>query len=274
MLSINSNVGSLFGARDLNRVTAELNSLSNQILTGKRVITARDDPAGVGVLSTLKAQTSSYGAVIKNLSAGMSLLDTASTSLEIQQDILKEMKSLATQAASDLLSADQRAALQNTFVQLQAQLDEAVNRANLFGQNLTGATSADVTLQSGINAGQTTTLTAVRSDGATLGIDAGTIDLNNSANAAAAMNAIDTAVGTIASNQAIIGAQQNGLKLALENAKSIKLNIESSISKIEDLDIAEATARLNMLQVKQQLGISLLGLINGLPQAALGLLRG
>ena len=273
MLSVNSNPLASQVARDVNRISQQLQETSLRLSTGKRILTAKDDPAGIGVLSNLKSQYASYGAVEKNLSAGQSLLDTATASLDNQQVILNKMKDVATQAASDLLTADQRDALQSTFTELQGQLDDTVNKATIFGQNLTGASAANVNIQSGINAGDTTTINAVQSDGATLGVDSGTIDLTDSTNASAAMTAIDAAAATVATNQATLGAQAAGLDAIGETTKSVKGNLEKSMSRIEDVDVAEESAKLQLLQAKQQISTSMLGLINQLPSYALQLLR-
>jgi flagellin len=273
MLSINSNPLASQVARDVNNISARMQETALRLSTGKRIITAKDDPAGIGILSNLKSQYASYGAVEKNLSAGQSLLDTAASSLSNQQIILNKMKDVATQGASDLLSADQRTALQSTFTELQKQLDDTVNKATIFGQNLTGASAANVNIQSGINAGDTTAITAVQSDGATLGVDAATIDLTDSASAALAMTAIDAAVGTVATNAATLGAQMQGFDAIAETTKSVKGNLEKSMSRIEDVDVAEESSKLQLLQAQQQISTSMLSLINQLPSYALQLLR-
>lgn len=273
MLSVNSNPLASRVAADVNRISEEMKDVSLRLATGKRILSAKDDPAGIGILSNLKSQHASYNAVMKNLTAGQSLLDTASSSLSNQQKILTKMKDVATQASSDLLTADQRTALQATFTQLQTQLDDTVNKATIFGQNLTGASAADINIQSGINSGDTTTIAAVKSDGATLGVDSGSIDLTDSTTAAAAMTAIDAAVATVATNEATLGAQSNGLSFAKDGALSIKNNIEKAIGSIEDIDVAEESSKLALLQAKQQISTSMLSLINQLPSYALSLLR-
>lgn len=273
MLSVNSNIPALFAANALNDVSNRIKELSVHIAAGKRVLTASDDPAAMGQLSNLKAQFASFGAVSKNLAAGQSLLNVASASLQAQQGIMTQMKDLATQASSDLLSANDRAALQASFVKLQTQLDDTVNKASMFGQNLTSSAGADVDIQSGINSGDTTTISAAKSDAVTLGVDAGSVDLTDSTNAAAAMTAIDAAVGTVSTNQSTIGAQQNILKGAAAYINIVSANTKSAISAIEDLDIAEASTQLTLLQTQQQLATSILGIINQLPSSALQLLR-
>lgn len=273
MLTINSNPLALGIANNLNRTNQMLQETSQRLATGKRIISAKDDPSGVGVLASMKAQSGSWNAVQKNLSSGQSLLEVANGALQNQANILQQMKEIATKASSDLLSASDRTAMQKTFAQLQTQLDTVVNRASIFGQNLVSATSADVNIQSGVGAGDTFTLTSVKSDATTLAVNAAAIDLTTSAKAQASMTALDAAISTVSGNQAVIGAQQNGLD-ALSSAASTTLeNLDSSISRIEDADVAAESTKLAQLQAKQQLGIQMLGIINQLPSYALSLLR-
>jgi flagellin len=273
MLSLNSNTLASSIARNLNDNATQLQKVSAQISSGKRILSASDDPAGMAILSSLKMQQSSYNAVTKNISAGQSLLSVADGALDSQQSIITQMKDLATQASSSLLSADQRTALQSSFAELQKQLDNTANSAKLFGQNLIGAAAASVDIQTGINSGDTRTIATAKSDGATLNIDAATIDLTDATKAAAAMTALDTASATVGTNQAIIGSQISGLKKTAENVSTTQLSLKSSISSIEDADVAELSNQLSLLQSRQQLMSSTLGIVNQFPQYLLSLIR-
>jgi len=403
-ISILSNIPSLRASNDLNSLQNQIEQSAARLSTGKRILSAADDPSGVGILSTLNAQSVSYGAVERNIGSGVSILETASAALEGQQTILQQMKDLATQAASDVLNADQREAISKTFVELQSQLDTSVDRATIFGKNLVSSTGSDVAIQSGINAGDTFTISAVQSDAATLGlqtatggnnqstesgsfadvtitgdttastyeltltdsegtettlasfsdasggttiaaadiqsaidgatlptgvtvsgtvadgtlqftnadgtaftltetITAGTggaaavagagfadtfasaagvavaedlrtgVALTDSASASAAMTAIDEAIATVATNQSVLGAQQNGLEALSDNNKKVDENIQAAISRIQDVDIAEETSNLRLLQAREQFSTALLGVINNFPSSALALLR-
>lgn len=272
-LSINSNNLSSIIARNLNDNAAQLQKVSAQISSGKRIQSSADDPAGMGILSSLKVQKSSYGAVLKNLSAGLSVLSVADSALNTQQTTLQQMKDLATQASSSLLTADQRSALQNSFTELQSQLTGTADNANLFGTNLIGSSAATATIQTGINAGNTRTLNTAKSDAATLNVDAAKIDLSNATKASAAMTAIDTASATVSSNQSIIGTQMTGLNKTVDNVKTTELSLASSIGKIEDADIAALSTELANLQAKQQLMTSTLGIANSMSRYLLDLIR-
>lgn len=273
MISVNSNPLAYSVARKLGDISTQLKETSERIATGKRILSAKDDPAGIGILTSMKAQYGSWGAVEKNLASGQSLLDVSSSALKNQNELLTKMKDIATQASSDLVNASQRTALQKTFAEMQTQLDTIVNRASIFGQNLVGSTAANVSIQSGTNAGDSSTLSAIQSDAATLGVDAATIDLTDSTKSKAAMTALDAAVQTVAGNQSVIGAQQSGFDSLVTTAKTAKTNLESAMSRIEDADVAEESTKLQLLQSQQQLGIQALGIINQFPSMALSLLR-
>ena len=273
MLSLNSNTLASSIARNLNDNATQLQKVAAQINSGKRIMSAADDPAGVGILSSLKMQSSSYNAVTKNISAGQSVLSVSESALASQQEVLQQMKDLATQASGTLLTTDQRNALQQSFTELQTQLTDISKNATLFGVNLIGATATSATIQTGINAGDTRTLNTAKSDAATLGVDAATIDLTDSTKAAAAMTALNTASATVGTNQSIIGTQITGLLKTAENVKTTQLSLKDSISRIEDADIAELSSQLSLLQSKQQLISSTLGIVNTFPQYLLSLIR-
>ena len=271
--SINSNPLAIRVANSFREINQALDRTATQISTGKRINSAKDDPAGLAQVVSLKSRFSSYSVVQNNLTFGTSLLESASTALSNVQENLKAMRDLAVQAASGTLTTEQRAALQTQFAEYQSQIDQTVNGASVFGQNLVGATAANVAVQSGINAGDTTTVTAVASDAEELGVDAATIDLDDATNAAAAITALDTAIGTVATNQSTFGAQLNRFEIMGKNISSIMENIDAARSRIEDADIPRLTTELQQLQVKSQLSQAMLGLVNSLPQGYLSLLR-
>lgn len=272
MFTVNTNTASLFGASNYRETQQRIDDVTKMISSGKRILSASDDPAGIGIVSNLKSEQMGYEMVQKNIGGGLSLLQVASTGLQGQQNILQELKGLAVTAASDLLTSDQRDAVQAQFAELQSQLDNIAEESNLFGQNLIGSGAADVDIQVGINAGNKFTLTSTASDAVSLGVDAGTINLNSMADADAAIAAIDNAVSTVAITQSSIGAQESGLDALTRLAENIKTNVTSAISRIEDADIAELSTELTSLQLKMQMQTQMLGISNQLPSYLLGLI--
>lgn len=272
-ITISSNSYASSIANVLNKITKDLNETSLRISTGKRILSAADDPAGIAIAAKLNYDNSAYGVVKKNISSGLSLIEVSSKALETSTGLIDQMKKLALEASSDTLSTEQRNAIQATFSELQGQLDDVVNNATLFGKNLIGGSAASVAIQSGINSGNTTTINIAQSDTATLGIDTGTIDLTSSANAATAITALDSALTTVGTNQSILGAQQSGFNARISNIDKLRENLEAAAARIEGADIAKETKKLSLYQTQQQLAIQTLGIANSFPQAALQLLR-
>jgi flagellin len=275
MISIGSNSSSLQMSNLLTSITDKIEHSAKVISSGKRIQSAADDPAGIAIASSIRSDRNSYGVVEKNISSGKSLLDVSNSALNSVTDILGEMKNLALESKNETLSADQRNALQSTFAELQKQYDETVTGAEMFGQNLLKNAGTDIKIQTGIAAGAAgeTSLLAADTSSATLGIDAGTIDVSSTATSDAAIAAIDTALTSIGTNQAIMGSQSRGLDTRLNSVKDLGENLTSALSRVEDADIAKETANFNLLQTQQQMSMQALSIVNQFPQNALALMR-
>ncbi len=275
MITIGSNSSSLKMSNLLTNITDQIDKKASIISSGKRIQTAADDPAGIAIASNIRSDKNSYATVEKNISSGTSLLDVSNSALSSVTDILGEMKNLALESKNETLSVDQRNALQSTFAELQKQYDETVNGAELFGQNLLKNAATDIKIQTGIGAGAAneTNLVAADTSAATLGVDAGTIDVGSTANSDAAITAIDTALTSIGTNQAIMGSQSRGLQTRLDSVKDLGENLSSALSRVEDADIAKETSEFNLLQTKQQMALQSLSIVNSFPQNALALMR-
>lgn len=275
MITIGSNSSSLKVSNLLTDITNKIDNSAKMISSGKRIQSAADDPAGIAIAASIRTDKNSYTVVEKNISAGSSLLDVSNSALNSVTDILGEMKNLALESKNDTLSTDQRGALQSTFAELQKQFDETVNGAEMFGQNLLKNAATDIKIQTGISSGAAneTTLVAADTSSATLGIDSGTIDVSSSANSDTAIDAIDEALKSIGTNQAIMGSQSRGLNTRLNSVKDLGENLTSALSRIEDVDIAKETANFNLLQTQQQMALQSLSIVNSFPQNALSLMR-
>jgi flagellin len=275
MISIGSNSTSLGMANLLNDITSQMKKSTEIISSGKRIQSASDDPAGIAIAAGIRTDRDSYSVVQKNINSGQSLLDVSNTALGSASDVLNEMKQLALESKNDTLSTDQRTAIQTTFSALQNQYDETIDGAELFGKNLLSATGADVNLQTGISSGtgSETTLVAADTSSTNLGVDSGTIDVSSIANADAAIAAIDTALTSVGTNQAIMGAQSRGLETRLDTVKNIGENLTGALSRVEDADMAAETSKFNLLQTQQQMALQSLSIVNSFPQNALALLR-
>jgi flagellin len=100
--------------------------------------------------------------------------------------------------------------------------------------------------------------------------------IDNTANAAAigtVIDNIDTALKTINTNRATMGATQNRFESVISNLQVSVESQSASRSRIIDTDFASETANLTRGQILQQAGTAMLAQANSIPNNVLSLLR-
>lgn len=144
------------------------------------------------------------------------------------------------------------------------------------GSFATGLLRGDITLSATntINIGGTQsdigfTAAGVAKD--TLGID--TVNISSASGAQTAIKRIDSALDSVNTNRAAMGALQNRFQSTIDNLSNVSNNLSSARSRIEDTDYAKETAILAKTQILQQAGIAMLSQANSLPQSVLSLLK-
>jgi len=153
---------------------------------------------------------------------------------------------------------------------LQAEID---GNAKLGGMDITvaaGATDIEVTV-----AAKTTALieevsaVAASASSATTGLSVAT-----SAGASSAIDALDTAIQTLNSQRAELGAISNRLDSTVSNLTNISSNLQAGRGRIEDADFAAETTSLAKSQILQQASTAMLAQANASKQNVLSLLQG
>ncbi|ARG97591.1 flagellin [Legionella micdadei] len=104
----------------------------------------------------------------------------------------------------------------------------------------------------------------------TLGVNS--IDVTTTAGAQAALLRIDSALTSVNSNRAAMGALQNRFDLTIANLQNVEENLSAARSRIQDADFAAETSNLTKGQILQQAGTAMLAQANSLPQSVLKLL--
>jgi flagellin len=102
----------------------------------------------------------------------------------------------------------------------------------------------------------------------------GTLDVSTQTAAQNALSTIDTAIATVSTTRANLGALQNRLEHTITNLGVSVENLSASESRIRDTDVAEETSHMVSAQILSQAGTSMLSQANSVPQGALALLRG
>jgi len=99
-----------------------------------------------------------------------------------------------------------------------------------------------------------------------------TVDISTSIGAQNALGIISSAISTIDSQRAQLGAVQNRFENTISNLQNISENASAARSRIRDTDFAAETSELTKNQILQQAGTAILAQANQLPQAVLSLL--
>lgn len=102
------------------------------------------------------------------------------------------------------------------------------------------------------------------------GID--TVDVSTQAGANAAIKRIDSALSSVNSNRADMGALQNRFESTIANLQNVSDNLSAARGQIKDADYASEMASLTKNQILQQAGTAMLAQANSMPQSVLSLL--
>ena len=161
-------------------------------------------------------------------------------------------------------------------------LTEAVGSGGVTTTAGAGFAAADATTSAVIHAGKlnltsTGDLTIAGANVAKAGLTAGAFGGANVltvAGANAMISAADTALQSINTARASLGAFQNRFTSAINNMSTTAESLTASRSRILDADFAQETASLTRGQILQQAGTAMLAQANSLPNTVLSLLRG
>jgi flagellin len=273
--TVRTNNTALRAMNDLNSTQSKLGGTLERVSSGMRVNRAADDAAGLGVATNLRTQISSTRQAMRNGNDGISVIQTAEGAATSVVDILDRMRELAVQSSSETLADDERAYIQDEFTQLTAEVDRISAVTEFNGLQLADGTNATLDVQVGIqnNADSRITITLGDLTAATLGVDAGTVDMSTAADAQLAIDSIDSALDTVNSYRSDLGSVQNRIDNALNNAATYTESLSSAEGAIMDADYAYETAEMTKQQIMQQSGIAAMAQAKGIAQSVTSLLQ-
>lgn len=271
-LRVNQNIAAFNSYRNLSVNDGQMSKSLEKLSSGFRINRAADDAAGLAISEGLRSQVGGLKVAVRNAQDGVSVVQTAEGALTESHAILQRMRDLAVQAANDgSLDTNAKAAANSEYQQLALEIDDIANKTNFNGVKLLDG-SFTKNFQVGANAGDTLQVnlgTAV--DSATL---MGTVgDLTTAANATTALGNLDTAISSVSSTRAGLGATQNRLEHKITNLNVAVENLSASESRIRDTDMALEMVSFTRSQILSQAGTAMLAQANQAPQSVLQLLR-
>jgi len=271
-MSIKTNVSALDAQKNLMNTELDLNKSLAKLSSGFRITKAQDDAAGLAISVNLGAQIKSYNQAVRNGNDALNVVQTADSSLNETQNILTRLRELASQSSSSGVSNTERGYIQNEVDALVSEVDRIANATEYNGVALIN-TAAALTFQVGIRnvaANDQIVVTTASATATSLGV--GTLSLSTLTGAQQALGLIDTALQSVSSTRATLGAQANRFEKVINVATTAAVSLSAAQSRIRDVDVAEETSNLSRTQILMQAGVSVLAQANQQPQVALKLL--
>jgi len=274
-LRIATNIASQQVQKNLKQVSNEADSSLQKLSSGKRITKAADDAAGLAISTNLEAQTKGLRQATRNANDGISLVQTAEGGLNEVSNILVRMRELTIQAASDTVGDNERGFLDKEYQQLSTEVDRIAESTTFNGtQLLNGEGDGTLDFQVGAFAGEQNKISfdssETNSSTSNIGIDGSSVA--EKGDALESISSIDEAINQISGQRANLGSIQSRLSSTVSNLEVQTINQDSARSVIQDVDVAEESAKLASSSVVKQAAISTLSQANGLPNNALRLI--
>jgi len=154
MTIINTNVKALFAHQALKINDRSMTDSMQQLSTGKRINSAKDDAAGLAIGTRMTADLRGLAVAIRNANDGISMMQTAEGALGEISNMLQRMRELAVQAANGTMSRSNREALQAELDQLVLEIDNVAKTTNFNGIKLLDGSTDPIRLQTGVREGE------------------------------------------------------------------------------------------------------------------------
>jgi len=273
-MTVRTNVAAMMASGQLGRTNKSLSVSLNRISSGLRINSAADDAAGLGVATNLETSVISTRQAMRNTNDGISIIQTAEAATNEVTDMLQRMRELAVQSSSETLDDDERAYIQDEYLELADEITRISSVTQFNGVSLTDNSNTAIEVQVGIqdNADSRISISLIDLRATTLGVDSGALDLSTSSDAQAAISALDTALDSVNAGRSTLGAVQNRLDSALNNSQVFTEANSAAQSRIEDTDFASETSNLTKLQIMQQAGVAALAQAKNVNQSVVSLL--
>ncbi len=158
MSVINTNVSAMYSQNAMKTNARAMSTAMEQLSTGTRVNSAKDDAAGLAIGQNMTSQIKGLNQAVRNLNDGINMMQTAEGAMIEQSNMLQRMRELAVQSLNGTYSDTQRGYLDKEFQALSTQIGKIATDTKWNDQTLLDASvngSGSFTYQAGMSDGQT-----------------------------------------------------------------------------------------------------------------------
>ncbi|HEY0103050.1 MAG TPA: flagellin [Brevundimonas sp.] len=274
--SVHTNNSAAIALQNLTRTNERLGDVQGRISTGLKVQGAKDNAAIWAIAQGQRADVGALSAVKQSLDRATSLADVALSAGESVSDLLNQLKEKVVAAKDGSLKTQSRQLLDNDFRALLKAIASQVSNATFDGGNLlNGSLTNGIRFLANADASSFVTLS---SKDLSLGGTIVELSLSDSlltlTGATQALTRLDASITQLNAALGSIGAQAKQIEAHNSFVTKLVDTLESGIGNLVDADLAKESARLQALQVQQQLGAQSLSIANQAPQIILSLFRG
>jgi flagellin len=278
--SVNTNIGAMAALQSLNETNKGLATTQSRINTGLDVNSTKDDSARYTIAQKLRGDVGGLKAVTSSLSRAKSTVDVAVAGAEQVSDLMNQMKSKVTEATDGGLDTESRTAITADLNALRKQVNSIIGSSEFNGSNLlkTDATAAGK-VSALMSSSGTSTLDVANVDleaafDTAVGGDSSTdIALADAAAATTLKGTLEAGFKVVSQKLSTLGSASRQIDGQMGFVSKLSDSIEGGIGNLVDADLAKESAKLQALQVKQQLGVQALSIANQAPQSITSLFR-
>lgn len=274
LMSVNTNRGAMVALQSLAAINRELAITQHRISTGLKIASPKDNGAIWAIAQGQRAESKAYDAVIASLQRGQSAVDVGLAAGETVSDLLMQMREKMLAASDPSLTTGSRKALDQDYRMLRDQIDRTVGSADFSGLNLVGPASVAKGVRAladtrGVSTIGVDAIDLSTTGGLLAGLPADLTNLNSLVDLpimTSAMDKVNAAVGRL-------GTGSEALDTHLTFVRKMQDVLDTSVGRLVDADMAVESARLQSLQVMQQLAVQALSIANRTPSLLLQLFQ-
>lgn len=293
---VQHNMSALNTNRQLSITNTNVSKSTEKLSSGYRINRASDDAAGLSISEKMRAQIRGLKQASTNAQDGQSLIQTAEGAMSEIHSVLQRMRELVVQASNDTNVSTDRKAIAKEVRQLTSEITRIATQTEFNTMKLLSGKFTGKHLQVGANGKQQIKISITKLTASALGLSgkvggqqvdnksiASIISTGKFKNKAgkvlegysaitALISIVNTAIVSVSTKRSYLGAIQNRLDHTIANANNMAENLQSSESKIRDVNMADEMVSYSSLSILQQAGQSMLAHANQATQGVLSLL--
>ena len=272
--SVNTNTGAMTALQYLNQTQGQLDQTQSEINSGLKVASAKDNGAIYAIAQNQRGAVAGLQSVINSLNNGSSSIDVALSAGQSISDLLIQLKQQALSASDSSLDTASRQALNASFQALLGQITTIVSNASFNGSNLVnGSTNQITALASSDGSRHVTTMAQNMSLSGQIVLISASASISTQTSASSLISTIQTSLTNVDAALAKLSSGSAKFSIQATFTQNLSDTLTTGIGNLVDANMAQESAQLQSLQVKQQLGIQALSIANQAPQSILSLFQ-